>query len=139
VVGQSKGKRAVIILTAAQYDQMLAHVLADPAQERCGLLAGREGRVERVLPVPNSLNSPWEYQMDGQEFVEAMRACDFEPLGIFHSHVNGPPTPSPTDVAKVTYPESTYLIISLHQVPPSVRGFRFVNGRVSEVELRVEG
>ena len=136
---RSKGESIVISFTAAQFDQMLAHVLADPTRERCGLLAGQAGRVRQVLPVPNVLNSPWAYRMGGQEFVEAMRVCDFEPLGIFHSHVAGPPTPSPTDVAEVTYPDAVYIIISLHQSPPSVRGFRILGRQVSEVELKVEG
>lgn len=126
---------AVIVFSTAQFDQMVAHVLTDPAREMCGLLCGREGRVERMLPVPNVLHSASAYRMDGPEFFAAMTACEFEPLGIFHSHVAGPPTPSPTDVEQAMYPDSIYVIISLHQSPPSVRGFRIVDRQVSEVEI----
>jgi proteasome lid subunit RPN8/RPN11 len=128
---------AAIRFTKSQFNQMVAHVWSDPAHETCGLLAGQAGQVEAVLPVPNVLHSPVAYSMDGQEFADAMIACEFEPLGIFHSHIAGPPTPSPTDVAQAMYPDSIYVIISLHQAPPSVRAFRIAEGRVSEVELLI--
>jgi proteasome lid subunit RPN8/RPN11 len=125
----------MLIFTSAQYEAMLAHVLADHSEERCGLLAGRDNRVEAVLPVPNVLRSAVAYQMDGREFIEAMVACDFEPLGIFHSHPAGPPVPSPTDIAQALYPDSVYVIIALNQLPPSVRAFRIIEGRVSELKI----
>jgi [CysO sulfur-carrier protein]-S-L-cysteine hydrolase len=128
----------MLIFSPAQFKAMLAHVLSDPTREMCGLLAGQSGRVDRVLPAPNILRSPTAYRMDGPEFVEAMRVCEFEPLGIFHSHVAGPPTPSPTDVAEAAYPDSVYVIISLQPSPPSVRAFQIANGRVTEVEVRIE-
>ena len=117
------------------YAEMMAHVLSDPALEMCGLLAGRNGVVDRVWPVPNAVRSAVAYLMDGPEFAEAMIACDFEPLGIFHSHPAGPPVPSPTDVAEAAYPDSVYVVISLQTAPPSVRSFTIVDGQVREIEL----
>lgn len=132
----NRGMTAMAIaFSTTQFDQMVVYTLSDPAHEMCGLLSGREGRVERVLPVPNVLDSASAYRMDGPEFIAAMVACEFEPLGIFHSHIAGPPTPSPTDVEQAMYPDSIYVIISLHQSPPSVRGFRIVDRQVSEVEI----
>jgi proteasome lid subunit RPN8/RPN11 len=126
-----------VTFTADHFAQMVAHVLADPTRERCGLLAGRDNRVEQVLPVPNALNSPVAYQMNGAEFAQAMAACDFEPLGIFHSHPAGPPVPSPTDIAQAAYPDSIYVIIALNQSPPSVRAFAIIDGQVTEIGLSV--
>jgi len=125
-------------LSRAQLEQIIAQACADAPMETCGLMAGRDGRVERVLPVPNVLRSRVEYRMDGQEFADAMVACDFEPLAIYHSHPQGPSIPSPTDIAQAFYPDSVYIIISLGQEPPSVRAFRIVEGVVTEVELEVE-
>jgi proteasome lid subunit RPN8/RPN11 len=127
-----------VAFTADHFEQMVAHVRVDSTRERCGLLAGRAGRVTAVLPVPNALNSPVAYQMNGAEFAQAMAACDFEPLGIFHSHPAGPPVPSPTDIAQAAYPDSIYVIVALNQSPPSVRAFWIVEGRVNEVALVVE-
>jgi proteasome lid subunit RPN8/RPN11 len=128
----------VLIIPQPRLDEMLAHVSSNRTQEMCGLMAGDGHRVTRVLPVPNSLGSPWAYQMDGPEFVDAMKACEFEPLTIFHSHLSGPPTPSLTDVAQALYPDSFYIIVSFHVEPPSVRAFRIAGGRVDEVEIRIE-
>lgn len=127
-----------ILFTKAQLAQMLAHVLADRSEERCGLLAGEANRVRAVLPVPNVLHSAVAYQMNGREFIEAMVACEFEPLGIFHSHPAGPPVPSPTDIAQAAYPDSIYIIIALNQSPPGVRAFRIVDGRVNEIMVVIE-
>ncbi len=127
-----------MVIPRTLFNDMLAHLRGDLTQERCGLLAGEDGRVTRVLPVPNSLGSPWAYRMDGPEFIAAMTACDFEPLAIYHSHLAGPSTPSPTDVAEAYYPDSSYVIVSFHVEPPSVRAFRIVGGRVNEVDVRVE-
>ena len=112
-------------------------MLSNPTQEMCGLLAGRDEVVDRVWPVPNAWQSPVAYRMDGLEFAAAMTGCDFEPLGIFHSHPAGPSVPSPTDIAEAAYPESVYVVISLQTTPPGVRGFAIVDGQVDEVELNI--
>jgi proteasome lid subunit RPN8/RPN11 len=127
----------VLAFPPSLYAEMVAHVLSEPTLEMCGILAGRAGVVDRVWPVPNALQSPVAYRMDGPEFAEAMIGCDFEPLGIFHSHPAGPPVPSPTDIAEAAYPDSIYVVISLQTIPPSVRGFTIVNERVSEVKVKV--
>jgi len=119
-------------------DQIIAQARADAPLETCGLLAGRDECASRVLPVPNILQSPVTYRMGGQEFADAMVACDFQPLAIYHSHPQGPSVPSPTDIAEAFYPDSVYVIISLAQPPPSVRAFHIVDGVVTEVELQVE-
>ena len=98
--------------------------------------AGRPGRGGRSgVAGANALHSPVAYRMDGPEFAEAMIGCEFEPLGIFHSHPAGPPIPSPTDVAEAAYPDSVYVVISLQIAPPSVRGFTIVDEAVHEIEL----
>ncbi len=124
-------------ISRRQFEEIVAQARADAPLETCGLMAGQAGRVTRILPVPNSLHSSTQYLMGGQEFADAMLACDFEPLAIYHSHPAGPPTPSPTDVAQAFYPDSIYVIISLAP-ESSVRAFRIVKGVVTETELEVE-
>jgi len=121
-----------------QLEQIIAQASADAPLETCGLMAGRDEQVTCILPVPNILHSPVEYRMGGQEFADAMVACDFEPLAIYHSHPAGPPVSSPTDIAQAYYPDSIYVVVSLAQEPPSVRAFRIVDGVVAETELEVE-
>ena len=125
-------------LSRAQLEQMIAQAREDAPLETCGLLAGRDGRATHVLPVPNVLRSRVRYSMGGgQAFFDAMAACDFEPLAIYHSHPQGPPVPSPTDIAESFYPDAIYIILSLAQAPPSVRAFRIVDGTVTEETCEV--
>lgn len=130
---------AALTIPRTLYDEMVAHVLSNPAEEMCGLLSGREGEVDRVWPVPNADQSATSYRMDGPEFAAAMVGCDFEPLGIFHSHPAGPAVPSPTDIAEAAYPESIYVVISLQIRPPSVRAFNIMAGHVTEIQLDILG
>jgi proteasome lid subunit RPN8/RPN11 len=128
---------AALTIPRTRYDEMMAHVLSHPALEMCGLLAGRAGVVDRVWPVPNALRSATAYKMDGPEFAEAMIGCEFEPLGIFHSHPAGPPVPSPTDIAEAAYPDSIYVVISLQTQAPSVRAFTIIDEQVTEVPIDI--
>ena len=125
-------------LPRALLERMVAQARADAPLETCGLLAGLDERTMRVLPVPNVLHSPVQYRMGGQEFAEAMIACDFEPVAIYHSHPAGPSIPSQTDIAEAFYPDSVYIIISLAHEPPSVRAFYITGGGVTEIELQAE-
>jgi proteasome lid subunit RPN8/RPN11 len=138
ILRHNRSRGVEVKLPRAFLEQMVAQARADAPLETCGLLAGRDERAMRVLPVPNVLHSPVQYRMGGQEFAEAMIACDFEPLAIYHSHPAGPPVPSPTDIAESFYPDSVYIIISLAQEPPSVRAFRITGGGVTEIELQAE-
>ena len=128
---------AVLGFPRTLYDEMMAQVLSNPAEERCGLLSGLAGQVDRVWPVPNALASPTAYRMAGPEFAEAMIGCEFEPLGIYHSHPAGPPVPSPTDIAEAAYPDSIYVVISLQTPLPSVRAFTIVEEQVTEVQIDI--
>jgi len=128
---------ATLTIPRLLYAEMLAHVLSRPTLEMCGLLSGRDGVVDRVWPVPNGLRSPVAYRMDGPEFADAMIGCEFEPLGIFHSHPAGPPVPSPTDIAEAAYPDSIYVVISLQNSLPSIRAFTIVDGQVAEVNVDI--
>jgi proteasome lid subunit RPN8/RPN11 len=126
-----------ITFSHSLYTELVDYVLSHPALEMCGLLSGRDGVVDRVWQVPNALHSPVAYRMDGPEFAAAMIACDFEPLGIFHSHPAGPPVPSPTDIAEAAYPDSIYVVISLQTLPPTVRAFTIIDEQVREVKLDI--
>ncbi len=76
-------------------------------EEACGFLAGCADRVEAVYPVPNELRSPTAYRMEPAAQIRAMTAIEKagrEIVAIYHSHPNGPPIPSATDVDEASYP-----------------------------------
>jgi proteasome lid subunit RPN8/RPN11 len=130
----------IIKLTRADYDGILAQARSAYPLEVCGLLAGLEGRVQRLYPVANRLASSYAYEMEPEEQIQAMLDMEdrgWEMLAIYHSHPHGPDTPSVTDVAKAFYPDVAQVIISLREQPPSVRAFLIAGGNISDIPLQV--
>lgn len=120
---------------------MVAHVNSHAPLESCGLLAGRDSKVEKIFFVQNQAQSPVRYVMDPIEQLNAFEWIDsngMELLGIFHSHPTGPETVSPTDVAQAAY-AVTYVILA--RVDDAqvwrARGFWIKNGGFREVTLEV--
>ncbi|MFQ5781330.1 MAG: Mov34/MPN/PAD-1 family protein [Nitrospiria bacterium] len=133
-------------------DEMIAHARSDAPNECCGLLAGKEGRIEEIYPMSNlpaedpkivDLNVPadrrFRYVMDPKAQLRAfkeMRENGTELLAIYHSHPHSPAYPSATDVRLAFYPEAHYLIISLEDKnAPQVRSFRIVDEKITEVAI----
>jgi proteasome lid subunit RPN8/RPN11 len=70
----------------------------------------------------------------------AIEARGWEIVGIYHSHLNAPAYPSPTDVAMAAYPDAVYLIVSLSDGKPPVLGaFHIRDGEIEEVDMVIEG
>jgi proteasome lid subunit RPN8/RPN11 len=128
-------------LDPATSDALVAHAWSDFPYEVCGLLGVRpDGRLER-FPITNAERSLTYYSMDGKELLHAMRQIEDEGwgLGIYHSHTHTPAYPSQTDVELAAYPDAVYLIVSLQDRDhPEVRGFRIVDGAITEVAVEVE-
>jgi proteasome lid subunit RPN8/RPN11 len=133
---------ASLTMTRPQFNQMIAHVQAVFPLEGCGLLAGSGDTIAQIYPVRNRLQSATEFEMDPEQQLRSMldlEAQGWELLAIFHSHPQGPQTPSPTDVARAYYPESAQLIVSLkNPVAPVTRAFTIVAGQINEIPLIIE-
>jgi proteasome lid subunit RPN8/RPN11 len=123
------------------FDEMLQHGLAGFPNEACGLLAGKEGRPVKFFPMTNRDASTVTYRLDPKEQLRAFDEIDDEGwdlLAIFHTHTHSEAYPSETDRAQAFYPEAAYLVMSLSdRANPVLRGFRIVDGEVSEEELTV--
>ena len=131
-----------LVLPRPFYHQILSHLQAEYPLEACGILAGKAGKVIRVYAIENKLHSPTAYEMEPQQQLAAMLEIDdkgWEMTAVYHSHPQGPETPSATDVAKAYYPDVVQLIVSLRQRSrPVVRGFMISDGRTIEVEIVVQ-
>ena len=128
-----------LTLESTHLDEMFAHVEAQAPLEACGLLAGKNGRVEKVMLVRNQAQSPVRFVMDPYEQLEALQwidSHDLDLVGIFHSHPAGPETPSPTDIAEAAY-EVVNIICSRPHGPWQARGFWIDHGQVSEMALLI--
>ena len=107
--------------------------------EACGLLAGKQGRVEKVIFVRNQAQSSVRFVMEPYEQLQAFDWIDrngLELLGIFHSHPTGPATASPTDIAEAAY-EVVHLIWSRAHGDWQARGFWIENKIATEVKLQI--
>ncbi|MGC2063657.1 MAG: M67 family metallopeptidase [Thermodesulfovibrionales bacterium] len=131
-----------LIIPAALYDRMLAHCRESYPDEACGLIAGAGDRVNGLFEMTNTEPSPISYFMDPKEqfiAMKEMREKGLQMVGIFHSHPQSPPYPSPKDVSLACYDEAVYIIVSLvDRERPEVKAFSIVAGKIEEVPLVVE-
>ena len=126
-------------------DEMIAHALQDDPNECCGILSGSDGTVSKLYRITNSSASPVRYQMDPQEFLQAMLDSDrngWDMLGFYHSHTHSPAYPSQTDVRLALesgYLKETYVLVSLeHRDAPQIRAFHITeSGEIVEDELEI--
>jgi proteasome lid subunit RPN8/RPN11 len=83
---------------------ILAEAAASPGAEVCGLLLGRGGRVEAVLPARNVAAEPARrFEIDPATLLAAHRQArggGAPILGCYHSHPSGSAEPSPCDAAE---------------------------------------
>ena len=129
-----------LILKRAHMFAMQRHINYEAPLEACGLLGGKNQRVELVLPVKNEAESRVRFKMEPRAQLRAMNQIESEGLdvlAIFHSHPKGPSAPSPTDVAEAAYPVVN-IIWSKAGRRWQARGFWIEAGQVTEVPLTVE-
>ena len=132
------------------WDAMAKHALKEDPNECCGLLASKDGQIQKHYRITNVELSPYRYRLDDKEFLSAYREIDdngWDLEVIYHSHTHSPAYPSETDIRLVTWPEVYYLLISLaeqsesHELvrkdPPEMRLYRIVDGHVTEEPIVV--
>ncbi len=118
---------------------MIRHVEAQKPLEACGLLAGKNNRVEKVIFVRNQAQSPVRFVMDPYQQLGAFEWIEshaLELVGIFHSHPAGPETVSATDIAEAAY-EVVHIIWSRPSGQWEARGFWLENGGATEITLLI--
>lgn len=134
---------AMVVLTRATYDAIVAHARRDHPDEACGIVAGPAGsdRAVRLVAMANAERSPTFYRFDSTEQLRAWREMDNRdevPVVIYHSHTATEAYPSRTDIAYAAEPEAHYVLVSTADPErESFRSFRIVDGQVSEEEVRV--
>ncbi|MEA2167192.1 MAG: [CysO sulfur-carrier protein]-S-L-cysteine hydrolase [Solirubrobacteraceae bacterium] len=123
-------------------DELVAHALEDAPDECCGLISSRDGEGVAVHRVTNARRSPFAFEMDGKEQYQAQMAIEDDGLelgGLYHSHTRSAPEPSQTDINLAKWwPDPVWVIIGVEdRDAPIVRGWRIVDGAVTEAELEL--
>jgi len=128
-----------LVLNKQHMQEMLIHVASRVPMEACGLLAGKNGRVEKVIGVRNQAQSPARFVMDPYEQLKAfdwIEANGLDLVGIYHSHPAGPETVSASDIAEAAY-DAVQVIWSQGGSGWKARGFWIESGRAREVMLQI--
>ncbi len=118
----------MITFPTASFDAVVDHAIDCAPGECCGILTGsRDGsqaHVEAVHRTANVADEPrTTYEVDPAQQLEIMTACEDrgrDVVGFYHSHPAGPGRPSPTDRARATWVDHTYVIVSLEAGHPFV-------------------
>jgi [CysO sulfur-carrier protein]-S-L-cysteine hydrolase len=131
----------VLELDQDLYDAIVAHARRDHPDEACGVVAGRDGRPERFIPMLNAARSPTFYEFDSMELLrlyKEMDARDETPVVIYHSHTATEAYPSRTDISLAQEPGAHYVLVSTRD-PETVefRSYRIVDGVVTEEPVQV--
>lgn len=130
-------------------DDLLAHVLEDPANELCGVVAVQDGAAAaedatavEVYRAANKHKSPMRFEIEPTELLalyDDIEERGWRIGGIYHSHVRSAPYPSLTDINYAAHwPGVEWIIVGLAgDGGPEVRSYLIEAGVVREVPLQV--
>jgi len=123
---------------------MQAHVEKEAPIEACGILGGNQSGVDLqaqlIFPARNELHSAHRYRMDAHDQLDAFNQLEevgLDMVGIYHSHPQGPSTPSIMDIKEAYYPDAVYLIWAFDGMKWDCRGYSIQVGVVQEIPVIV--
>lgn len=132
----------MLILPKDARDKITNQCIKEFPNEACGILAGKDGKAEKVYEMANTDKTAATFFMDAKEQLKAMkdiRTLGLEMVGIYHSHVASPAYPSSHDVEMAFYPEASYVIVSLKdKTNPEVKSFKIKEGKIEEEEVKIK-
>ena len=118
-------------------EEIVAHAHAEAPNECCGLLAGRDGRSERVFRMANAARSPLRFEVAPLEVMQTLEAIDeagLEVAALYHSHTRTAPYPSQTDVTFAeAWPGTPWIIVGLAEGDAEVRTYRIDGANIVEL------
>ena len=125
------------------FEQMLRQAKAQAPIEACGILAGKDGAIEKLYKMTNVNKRSDHFMMEPEEqfkIVKDIRAAGLDMLAIYHSHPQTPARLSAEDIRLALTPGVTYVIVSLQDSNCAVvKGFYIENSDVTEVPVEITG
>ena len=140
----ARREERVLRITAAVLADMAAHARLEAPRECCGLLVGREGRVDENVRTSNIDPGVSRFLVDPAAhfaLMKRLRGTGRAIVGGYHSHPRSEPRPSSSDIAEAVSDDFLCVIVSLvGEGNPVTRAYRFRNGEAEELRvLEVDG
>ncbi|MFP8951643.1 desampylase [Natrialbaceae archaeon A-arb3/5] len=137
---ESNGDEPELVVPTEIRDAICERARDGRPAEICGVLGGSfdpdRSVVRSQYPAENvAENVRTRYRIDPEAqlaIFERLEACGEEIVGFYHSHPRGPSRPSKTDVETATWPDRSYLIVSL--APRSIGSWRWRESSTDERE-----
>ncbi|MFH1715714.1 MAG: M67 family metallopeptidase [Planctomycetota bacterium] len=123
------------------FEQMAEQARTEAPIEACGILAGMNGKAQKIYRMTNADHRGDHFMMEPREqfaVVRDIRSSSLELLAIYHSHPETPARPSAEDIRLALTPNVVYVILSLQNGNrPALKGFRVDNGTVTDVPVEI--
>lgn len=133
-------RRARVSLPPGARRAIAAHARETYPAECCGFLVGYRGRIGFAVRMRNVAGRARRYRIDDRAHIELrriLRACapPLEIVGVYHSHPDGPATPSATDRAEAHYPGWVHVIVACDGRRTRLGAFRIAHHRSRRLVL----
>lgn len=135
----------IIRISSRVIETLLQEARNAVPNECCGLVTGKPGLAEAVVPAKNVHPHPATgFEIDPTTLLATHRNVRPEGrqiIGHYHSHPNGNAKPSPRDAARATQNGQIWFIIAndtvsaWQAVPPDANDTALVHGRFATLQL----
>ena len=128
-----------LIIPEVIYKQITDHAQAALPLESCGYCAGKNNSVTEFIPMTNVDQSPNHFSFDPKEQFAALKKArqkDLSLIAVYHSHPETSARLSAEDIKLFNDPAVVYVIVSLKENNPSIKGFRVYKENVSNIHIQ---
>ena len=130
-----------IIMNPDIKQQLIAHCNRELPNEACGYITGVNNELRTVYEMTNVDQSPVHFSFDPKEqfhVVKTSRKQNETPMVVYHSHPESPARLSDEDLRLLNDPNMIYMIVSLDDSMPEIKGYQIHEGSVNEVQIKIK-
>lgn len=124
----------IIRIATGVFESLLAEARGSHPNECCGLLTGKPGLIDTVVPAKNVSPHPdTSFEIDPGVLMRTQRTVretNAQVIGHYHSHPNGIAQPSLRDAARATHNGQVWVILAAG----SVTGWEVIGQREADDE-----